>query len=195
MRRIHLLFIIAVISASSLLCQAGVAVAPAFLNQILQSAQHDPSFNITYARNGCFVRAHWLAEKIHSIGYTPVKLFIHSQQLNQKINVQLSSAVSYQWVFHVAAGYKDAQGQIWVLDPVLSGGILSIEKWKDIIKSNNKNISLQIDLTSASVYQFDPLANAEWSQIASAGPFSADAMAFVNDAMADLFTWEQAERN
>ncbi|MBC7457846.1 MAG: hypothetical protein H7235_06180 [Bdellovibrionaceae bacterium] len=183
------------VCSSHVFCAADELSPPDFLNHILTDAQADPLLNLTYARNGCYVRAHWLAEKINSRGYTPIKIFIHAANLHQKFQMRMATGELIKWIFHVAAGYQDEFQHIWILDPVLSKQVISIESWKAIIQAQNTALDLKLDRTSANKYQYDSAANEEWDQVAADGPFSVRAMNFVNDAMADLFIWEKVDQN
>lgn len=167
---------------------------PVFLARILTQTLQNKEFNQTYVRDGCFIRAHWLAAEIHNSKRQPSKVFIEPQNRGRKLKVTLANQKIYEWVFHVAAAFKSSgSGEVWVLDPVLSPQVMSLADWKNTIQKQNPGMSFDLRITGPEVYHVHPEANADWAHISRKGPFSQEAIDYIRDAMDELFHWETFE--
>ncbi len=168
------------------------SIAPDSLINIQQAVQMDKSFNRTYIKSGCFVRAHWIANLVQNQGLLPLKIFIQTSTAQEKMHLTLPMGENTQWIFHVAAGYEDPSSQIWVIDPILFKNPVSLADWLNFIHKQNPGLSLKIEKTGAETYHVDPLENAEFSRLGD--PFSSQSMSFIQDAMEDLFIWQAQSR-
>lgn len=187
---VYSLFSISLIFCSSI-CSAGSNVSskvPDFLMNIQQTVQEDISFNKTYIKSGCFVRAHWIANLLQKQGLLPLKIFIQTSAPHEKMQITLPSGETTQWIFHVVVGYEDPNSQIWVLDPILFKKPVHLSDWLNLIHKQNPILSLKIEKTGAETYHVEPLENAEFSRLGD--PFSLQSMGFIQDAMEDLFIWQ-----
>ena len=167
--------------------------APEFLGEIYQNTLSDSQFNKTYIKSGCFIRAHWIANLIQKSGHEPLKVFFETASASEKMQIELNTGKKISWVFHVVAGFKDGNGQIWIVDPILAKEVSQLNEFISLIKNQNPKLNLRMNITGPEVYHVDENENAEF--LLNGKPFSKKAMEFINDAMEDLFTWDQAEKN
>jgi hypothetical protein len=168
-----------------------LAAAPAFLTGIHRATLEDPLFNKSYLKSGCFVRAHWIADLIQKSGHQPLKVFVTTGSVAEKMRVQGPTGKTISWTFHVAAGFKDPAGEIWVVDPILTKEVVTVTQWMALMESQNPQIHFTKSVTGPEVYHVDPFENEEFQNFGS--PFSKPAMDFVKDAMAMLFVWDTFE--
>lgn len=163
--------------------------APDFLKALQSQILQDPEFNKTYIKSGCQVRAHWISILLHDLGYAPLKVFALSKALG-KMEVTLASGQSTSWVFHVAAGFQEKDGQIWILDPVFSDRPQRLEDWKQVFFKHNSPDLILFQQTGPEVYHLmDSGTQNDFETMGS--PYSEKARAFIKDAMEDLFIWEK----
>lgn len=167
--------------------------APVDVQQILKATLEDPQFNKTYLRDGCYLRAHWIAIKMNESNLNPLKVFIEPENKDKKINVSFPNGQSFSWVFHVAAAFKGPVSEkIWVLDPVLSSQVISFEDWEQIFVQQNPDLKLTTRVVGAEVYHVHKDAISDWKMISEKGVFSEEVIEFIRDEMSVLFEWEKS---
>ncbi len=162
--------------------------APTLAMTIHQEVVNDIQFNKTYYKSGCFVRAHWIANRIHQNSYLPVKVFIETSAPEARMKVKLLNGITSSWKFHVAAGFRDQLDQIWLIDPVLFNQPVKLEQWITSLQKRNLDLVLAFKVTGAEIYHVDADVEREFAGLGF--HFSEKVMDFIKDGMEDLFIWE-----
>lgn len=168
---------------------------PEGLNHALSKSLADPAFNSTYTRNGCFARAHWIANELHVAGVAPVKAFIRPMDPAQKIQFTDPKLQTYRWVFHVAAAHlervSNTEERVWILDPLISTTALTVDEWLASFRNQNPDVELKVSIENAEVYSDRQADNDEFQALGA--PFGPEAIDFIRDVMEQLTYWESLD--
>lgn len=168
---------------------------PETVSRVLTATLADPAFNSTYLRNGCFVRAHWIANELQLADRTPVKVFVRPGDPAHRIQFTDRHLRTYRWVFHVAAAYREriseTEERVWILDPLFSPTPLTLQEWLTRFRAQNPDLELKVSIVNPDIYADLEEDNREFRALGD--PFGIDAMDFIRDAMEQLTYWESLE--
>lgn len=160
---------------------------------VLSHSMQDPLFNLSYIYNGCFVRAHALAAKLNDNHIPSYKIFLSDLNRNKfYFPHQDARRRPAEWLYHVVVAVE-VNETVYILDPTLSGNVLELNKWISLYKEIPQNVNLNFVVEKVSVKELMPEIEFNQEFLKLGGPFSKQALEYIEYEMENLFFFERAD--